>query len=246
MFRELMAPLAEAGFHVVAPDYPGFGQSESPARDEFAYTFEHLAQVVDAFTEKIGLESYALYVFDYGAPIGFRLALWHPDRIRAIVSQNGNVYEEGLGPKWAVRAEYWAAPTRELREQYKSVFARDTVIGQYTFGTPEGTVAPDGYELDLHYAATIDDYAEKVSDLIFDYQTNVALYPTFQEYLRTYQPPLLVCWGKMDPSFVWPGAEAFLRDVPAAEVHAIDSGHFALESHAPEICSLMIDFLKRT
>ena len=187
MFRNLM-PMLEDRFHLIAPDYPGFGQSASPDRALFAYTFDHLAEVMDAFLAAVGVDQFYMYVFDYGAPIGFRIALKHPERILGIVSQNGNVYEEGLGKKWEVRAKYWKTPTQALREQYKSAFARETVIGQYTFGTEEGSVSPDGYSLDLYYAATIPDYAEKQSDLIFDYQNNVKLYPVFQEYLREHQP----------------------------------------------------------
>lgn len=241
MFRDLI-PLLEDRFHLIAPDYPGFGLSESPSREQFAYTFDHLAEVMDAFLEQKGVKSFYMYVFDYGAPIGFRIALRHPERILGIVSQNGNVYQEGLGSKWAARAEYWKAPTPELREQYKSAFARDTVVGQYTFGTPEGSVSPDGYTLDLHYASVIPDYAEKQSDLIFDYQSNVALYPRFQAYLREHQPKLLAVWGKNDPSFVWKGAEAFARDVPDARIVPVDSGHFALENCCAEIAREIRNF----
>ncbi len=186
-----------------------------------------------------------MYVFDYGAPIGFRIAARHPNRILGIVSQNGNVYREGLGKKWGARAEYWENPTAELREQYKNAFAPDTVIGQYTFGTEEGTVSPDGYSLDLYYSQVIQDYAEKQSDLIFDYQSNVKLYPAFQKYLRTCKPPLLAVWGKNDPSFIPAGAEAFLQDVPDAEIHLVDSGHFALESRCGEIAEYIKRWLKK-
>ncbi len=234
MFRDLI-PMLQERFHLIAPDYPGFGQSESPAREVFTYSFDHLAEIMEAFVEAVQLDRFYLYVFDYGAPIGFRIAMRHPERILGIVSQNGNVYEEGLGTKWAARAQYWQHPTQELREQYKSAFAADTVIGQYTFGTEPGAVSPDGYSLDLYYAATIPDYAEKQSDLIFDYQNNVKLYPAFQEYLRRSQPRLLAIWGKNDPSFIWPGAEAFRRDVPTAIIRAVNSGHFALESCCAEI-----------
>lgn len=234
MFRDLM-PMLEDKFHLIAPDYPGFGQSEAPARKDFAYTFDHIAELMDAFLQALHVDKFYMYVFDYGAPIGFRLAIKHPEQILGIVSQNGNVYQEGLGKKWAARAEYWQHPTQELREQYKSAFAKDTVIGQYTFGTQEGSVSPDGYSLDLYYAATIPDYAEKQSDLIFDYQNNVKLYPVFQQYLREHQPKLLAIWGKNDPSFVWAGAEAFRKDLPNAKIVPVDSGHFALENCCQEI-----------
>lgn len=241
MFRDLM-PMLEDRFHMIAPDYPGFGQSESPDRKEFAYTFEHLSEVMDDFLKALGVKKFYMYVFDYGAPIGFRIALKHPDSVLGIISQNGNVYQEGLGQKWAARAEYWKNPTKELREQYKSAFAKNTVIGQYTFGTEEGTVSPDGYSLDLYYASVIPDYAEKQSDLIFDYQNNVNMYPAFQEYLRRYQPKLLAIWGKNDPSFIWSGAEAFSRDVPNAKIVPVNSGHFALESCCREIADNIRDF----
>jgi len=240
-FRELI-PLLQNDFHIFAPDYPAFGQSDMPSRDSFAYTFDHLARIVDAFTDSVGLKRFAMFVFDYGAPIGFRLALWHPERIVGIVSQNGNVYREGLGKKWDSRADYWAHPTPAAREQYKSAFAPATIIGQYTFGTPEGSVSPDGYTLDIAYMSRPEE-AEIQSDLIFDYQSNVALYPKFQEYLRTHRPPLLAIWGKNDPSFIPAGAEAFKRDLPDVVVEYVESGHFALETHAPYFAKRMREFL---
>ena len=242
MFRDLM-PMLEDKFHLIAPDYPGFGQSESPSRDAYSYTFDQLAKTMDAFLQEIGVDKFYMYVFDYGAPIGFRIATWHPEKVLGIVSQNGNVYEEGLGKKWEARAEYWKNPAPELREQYKSAFAFDTVKGQYTFGTEEGSVSPDGYTLDMYYAATIPDYAEKQSDLIFDYQNNVKLYPEFQKYLRDYQPKLLAIWGKEDPSFIWQGAEAFKKDVPDARILPVASGHFALENCCKEIAEAIKEFL---
>ena len=243
MFRELMPELA-ADYHLVAPDFPGFGQTESPGREEFTYSFDHLAKIVDKFTEQLGLTQYAMYVFDYGAPIGYRLAMWHPERVTAIVSQNGNMYEEGLGKKWEARKEYWKNPTDSLRRQFASAYALETIIGQYTFGTPEGTVGPDGYLLDYYYVQ-LPGRAEIQNDLILDYLTNVELYPQFQQYLRDNQPPLLAVWGENDPSFIPAGAEAFKHDVPNAEVHFVPSGHFALESHHTEIARLMREFLKR-
>lgn len=240
MFRDLM-PVLQDRYHMIAPDYPGFGQSESPDRDQFAYTFDHLAEIMDAFLEKLEVRQFYMYVFDYGAPIGFRIALKHPDRILGIISQNGNVYEEGLGKKWEVRAEYWKNPTKELRRFYQSAFARDTVIGQYTYGTEDGSVSPDGYSLDLYYASVIPDYAEKQSDLIFDYQNNVRLYPEFQTYLRSYKPRLLAVWGKNDPSFIWEGATAFAKDLPDARIIPVESGHFALENCCEEIAGHIKD-----
>lgn len=241
MFRDLM-PMLESNFHLIAPDYPGFGQSDSPARTDFSYTFDHLAEIMDGFLNQMGVRKFYMYVFDYGAPIGFRIAVKHPESILGIISQNGNVYEEGLGQKWAVRAEYWKHPTTELREQYKDAFSRKTVIGQYTFGTPSGSVSPDGYSLDLYYVAAIPDYAEKQSDLIFDYQNNVKLYPVFQEYLRIHQPKLLAIWGRHDPSFIWAGAEAFKKDLPDARIVPVESGHFALENCCTQIASEVRDY----
>ena len=243
MYRELM-PLLANDFYVVAPDFPGFGQTKAPGQEEFEYSFDHISKIIDKFTEKIGLERYAMYVFDYGAPVGFRLAIWHPERITAIVSQNGNVYRVGLGKKWADREKYWENPTPEGREKFSIAYAPETIIGQYTFGTPEGSVGPDGYTLDIYYV-TLDGRKKIQNDLILDYRTNVALYPEFQNYLRENQPPLLAVWGKNDPSFIPAGAEAFKNDLPKAEIHFVDSGHFALESHVDEIASYMIPFLKK-
>ena len=239
LFRNLM-PLLEDDFHLIAPDLIGFGQSSAPARDEFDYTFEALTDVVDGLLDKLGLERFYLYVFDYGAPIGFRLAVRHPERILGIVSQNGNVYEEGLGTKWEARRRYWEHPTPEQRESFKTAFAPDTVRGQYEFGEAPGGVGPDGWQIDLWYATQGGDaYAERQSDLIYDYRTNVALYPTFQAYLRERQPPLLAAWGRNDPSFVWQGALAFRRDVPAVDVCLLEGGHFVLETHYEEIARLI-------
>ncbi|MBQ7544005.1 MAG: alpha/beta hydrolase [Synergistaceae bacterium] len=240
MFRDLM-PMLEDKFYLVAPDYPGFGQSDMPSRGEFTYTFDNLAEVVDGFISALNISKFYMYVFDYGAPIGFRIAMKHPSSILGIISQNGNVYAEGRGKKWEARAEYWAHPTPELREQYKSAFAPETIIGQYTFGTEEGSVSPDGYTLDIHYTQR-PGYDEIQSDLIYDYQNNVKLYPKFQEYLRTYKPKLLAVWGKNDPSFIPAGAEAFRRDVPDAQIHFVNSGHFALESCCKEIAGLIRQF----
>lgn len=242
MFRDLMPELADK-YHLIAPDMPSFGQTVCPSREGQSYTFDYLAHVMDAFTESIGLEHFAMYIFDYGAPVGMRLALWHPERIDAIISQNGNCYEEGLGKKWEARKEYWAHPTPELRKQYESVFALETIKGQYSFGTTEGSVGPDGYTLDYAYVQ-LPERAEMQSDLIFDYQNNVRLYPEFQRYFREHQPRLLAVWGKNDPSFIPAGAEAFKRDLPNAVVKFVDSRHFALESHHSEITGYIKDFLR--
>jgi pimeloyl-ACP methyl ester carboxylesterase len=235
-------PMLQDSFHMIAPDYPGFGQSDIPSRKEFTYTFDNIADVIDEFIHAMGISKFYMYVFDYGAPIGFRIAMKHPDSLLGIVSQNGNVYAEGLGKKWEARAEYWKNPTPELRESYKSAFAPETIIGQYTFGTEEGSVSPDGYTLDIHYANR-PEYDEIQSDLIFDYQNNVKLYPEFQKYLREHQPKLLAVWGKNDPSFIPAGAEAFKRDVKDAKIHLVNSGHFALESCCEEIALMIHKFL---
>ena len=242
MFRDLI-PLLAPHFHVIAPDYPGFGQSSAPDHTEFAYTFAHLAEIMTDFTAQLGLNRFYLYVFDYGAPIGFYLASAHPEKILGIVSQNGNVYREGLGKKWAARQDFWEHPTGEKRNRYRQAFAPETIRGQYLFGTVPGRVAPDGYQADIAYAlAGGEAYAQRQLDLIFDYQNNLKAYPRFQQYLRDHQPPLLAVWGKNDPSFIYPGALAFKRDDPKAEVDLLDSGHFALESHARVIGQLILDY----
>lgn len=240
MFRNLM-PELEDKFHLVAPDYPGFGQSESPDHTKFEYTFDHLSEVMEQFLEKLSINKFYMYVFDYGAPIGFKIAVKHPDWIKGIISQNGNVYQEGLGSKWATRKDFWDNPTEEKRNSYKNAFAPETIIGQYTFGTREGAVSPDGYMLDIAYTHG-KDYAQRQLDLIFDYQNNIKSYPIFQKYLRDNQPKLLAVWGKNDPSFIYPGAEAFKKDDKNVEVDLVDSGHFALETHAKVIASMIKNF----
>lgn len=244
MFRDLIPHLADR-FHLVAPDLPGFGQSDMPARENFAYTFDHLADVIDRFTEVIGLKRFAIYVFDYGAPVGFRLAVKHPDRITAIVSQNGNAYEEGLSDGWSPIRAYWRDPTPANREALRAVLTPEATVFQYTHGVADVTrVSPDGYALDNFYLARpgVD---EIQLDLFGDYKSNVALYPAFHAYFRKYQPPFLAVWGRNDPYFLPPGAEAFKRDMPDAVVRFFDTGHFALETHAAEIASAIGDFLPR-
>lgn len=243
MFRDLI-PVLEKDYYVIAPDYPGFGNTTSPDRKEFDYTFDYITEVIEAFINKLELDKYALYVFDYGAPIGFRLAMHNAERITAIISQNGNIYREGLGLKWATREEYWENPTPEKRQSYRTAFAPETIKHQYIDGTQENKVSPDGYTLDIAYMERPNN-DEKQLDLIFDYQNNVKMYPEFQQYLCKHQPPLLAVWGKNDVSFIPEGAEAFKKDLPDAEIHLLDSGHFALETHAKEIGELMVDFLRR-
>jgi pimeloyl-ACP methyl ester carboxylesterase len=243
MFRDLIPLLADR-FHIVAPDLPGFGQSDMPAHDKFAYTFDRLAAVIDRFTEVIGLKRYAVYVFDYGAPTGFRLAVKHPDRITAIISQNGNAYVEGLSEGWNPIRAYWQDPSQANRDALRMMLKPETTIWQYTHGADAAKVSPDGYTLDNHYLARSG--ADEVQlDLFGDYQSNVALYPTFQEYFRAHKPPFLAIWGQNDPFFLPPGAEAFKRDNPNAIVRFLDAGHFALETHAAEIAAAIRDFMPR-
>ncbi|RAS39350.1 alpha/beta fold hydrolase [Paraburkholderia bryophila] len=244
MFRDLIPKLADR-FHIVAPDLPSFGQSDMPARDTFAYTFDNLANVIDRFTEVIGFDRYAVYVFDYGAPTGFRLALRHPERITAIISQNGNAYEEGLSDGWNPIRAYWQDASPANREALRAMLTLETTRWQYTHGVPDTTtVSPDGYTLDAFYLNRPG--ADEIQlDLFGDYRNNVALYPAFQQYFRTHQPPFLAVWGQHDPFFLPPGAEAFKRDMPQAVVRFFDTGHFALETHASEIADAIGDFLIR-
>jgi pimeloyl-ACP methyl ester carboxylesterase len=244
MFRNLIPALADR-YHVVAPDLPGFGFSNAPDRKRFPYTFKHLAEVIDKFTETIGLDRYAIYVFDYGAPVGLRLALAHPERVTAIISQNGNAYEEGLSQGWNPIQKYWKEPTAENRAALREFLKPEATRSQYLYGVQDTTlVAPEAYELDSALLARPGN-DEIQLDLFLDYASNVALYPRFQEYFRTRRPPLLAVWGKSDPFFLPPGAEAFKRDNPNAEVQFYDTGHFALETHAQEIASAIRDFLGR-
>ena len=242
MFRDLIPQLVDR-YHVVAPDLPGFGMTEQPARDKFAYTFENFAHVIDRFTEVLGLERFALYVFDYGAPVGFRLAVKHPERITAIVTQNGNTYLEGVSEAFAPVQVYWKEPTQTNRDALRGFLAPQTTLFQYTHGVADPSlVSPDGRNLDDFYLARPGN-DEIQLDLLLDYQSNVELYGTIQAYLREHRPPVLAVWGKNDPFFIPPGAEAFKRDVPSADIRFVDSGHFALETHAREIGTAMREFL---
>jgi pimeloyl-ACP methyl ester carboxylesterase len=244
MFRDLI-PLLSDRFHIIAPDLPGFGQSDMPARAGFTYSFDHIAGIIDRFTEVIGLKRYAVYVFDYGAPTGFRLAVKHPDRITAIISQNGNAYEEGLSEGWNPIRAYWQEPSHANREALRALLAPEATRWQYTHGVADETaVSPDGYSLDNFYLARPG--ADEIQlDLFGDYKSNIALYPAFQQYFRDHKPPFLAAWGKNDPFFLPPGAEAFKRDIPDAVVRFFDTGHFALETHAAEIAAAIRDFLPR-
>jgi pimeloyl-ACP methyl ester carboxylesterase len=244
MFRNLIPTLADR-YYVVAPDLPGFGFSDAPDRKQFRYTFEHLAKVIAGFTEAIGLERFAIYVFDYGAPVGLRLALAHPERITAIISQNGNAYEEGLSDGWNPIQKYWKEPNAENRAALREFLKPAATQWQYSHGVKDATLlAPEAYQLDSALLARTGN-DEIQLDLFLDYASNVALYPKFQEYFRTKRPPVLAVWGKNDPFFLPPGAEAFKRDNPTTEVHFYDTGHFALETHVQEITTAIRDFLGR-
>ena len=242
MFRDLI-PLLANRFHMIAPDLPGFGKSDMPGR---GCTFDRIAETIGRFTEAVGFDRYAVYVFDYGAPTGFRLAVKHPERITAIISQNGNAYEEGLSDGWTPIRAYWEKPSQANRDALRSFLSPETTLWQYTHGVPDPTrVSPDGYSLDKFYLARPG--ADEVQlDLFGDYKSNVALYPTFQKYFRTHKPPFLAVWGKNDPFFLPAGAEAFKRDIPDAVVRFLDTGHFAVETHAAEIAATIRDFLARS
>jgi len=232
---------------VIAPDLPGFGFTEVPAERGYGYSFEGLASTVEAFTQALKISRYAMYVFDYGAPTGFRLAMKHPDRVTAIVSQNGNAYEEGLGDAWGPIRQYWASPTAENREVLrKNILTLDGTRWQYTHGVADPErVPPESYTLD---SALLERPGNKdiQLDLFLDYASNVKLYPTFQEYFRKSGPPLLAIWGKNDPFFIPAGAEAFRKDLPNAKVQLLDTGHFAIETHGVEIATAMKAFLRGT
>jgi len=243
MFRDLIPRLA-TDYRVVAPDLPGFGFTEVPAGRHYVYSFDALAVTIERFAEALHLDRYAIYVFDYGAPVGFRLAMAHPDRVTAIVSQNGNAYEEGLGDAWGPIRTYWAAPSAKNRATLrKNILTPEGTRWQYTHGVanPE-TVAPESYTLD---AALLERRGNKEIqlDLFLDYASNVKLYPSFHEYFRKAAPPLLAIWGKNDPFFIPAGAEAFRKDLPHATVQFLDTGHFALETHVVEIAEAMRNFL---
>jgi len=242
MFRDLI-PLLSDRFHIIAPDLPGFGQSDMPSRNQFSYTFDNIANVIDRFTEVVGFDSFAVYVFDYGAPTGFRIAVKHPERITAIISQNGNAYEEGLSEGWNPIQAYWKDPSAANREALRAFLTPETTRWQYTHGVADETlVSPDGIALDNYYLARKG--ADDIQlDLLLNYQSNVALYPTFQAYFRKHHPRFLAVWGKNDPFFLPPGAEAFKRDIPDAQVSFLDTGHFALETHAKEIAEAIRGFL---
>ena len=244
MFRDLIPLLADR-FHILAPDLPGFGRTAMPPRERFEYTFDNLARVVDRFTELVGLDRFAVYVFDYGAPTGYRVAMRHPERIAAIISQNGNAYEEGLSDGWDPIRAYWREPSAANREALRSLLAPEATLWQYTHGVSDATaVSPDGCSLDDFYLAR-PGAGEIQLDLFRDYASNVALYPAFQDYFRTHRPPFLAVWGRNDPFFLPAGAEAYRRYIPDADILFSDTGHFALETHARPIAEAIREFLPR-
>ena len=243
MFRDLIPALADT-YRVIAPDYPGYGQSSAPSRDTFAYTFDHLAEIIDKFTETLGLDRYALYVQDYGAPIGYRLASAHPERITAIVVQNGNAYDEGLDNDfWKPIKAYWKEPTTVNREALRGLLSYDATRWQYTHGARDkANISPDGPAYD-QYLLDRKGNAEIQLDMLLSYGSNPPLYPKWQAYFRKYQPPMLIAWGKNDQIFPPAGAEPYRRDLKTLEVHLLDTGHFALEEENAAIAGLMRYFL---
>ena len=241
-FRHLIPRLADR-YRVIAPDLPGFGFTVVPPGRNYTYTFDKLSNTLVAFTEALKLKRYAMYIFDYGAPTGLRLAMWHPESVTAIVSQNGNAYEEGLGPSWAPIQRYWREPTLENRNAIRAALTPEGMRHEYSVGIPNpDEIAPEGYTLDAALLARPGNTDIQL-DLFLDYANNVKLYPKFQEYFRSSQPPLLAIWGKRDTYFIPAGAEAFRRDIPSATVELLDTGHFALETHLEEITAAMRRFL---
>jgi pimeloyl-ACP methyl ester carboxylesterase len=244
MFRELIPLLADS-FHIAAPDLPGFGQSDMPSRQKYSYTFDNMARVIQRFTEVVGFDRFAVYVFDYGAPTGFRLAARHPERITAIISQNGNAYEEGLSEGWNPIRAYWLDASEANRTALRSFLSPETTVWQYTCGVADTSlISPDGYSLDNFYL-TRPGADEVQLDLLGDYKSNIELYPEFQSYFRKHRPPFLAVWGKNDPFFLPKGADAFKRDIPNADVRFFDTGHFALETHSHDIAAAIRDLLSR-
>lgn len=245
MFRDLIPALAER-YRVIAPDLPGFGETKTPARGKFDYSFDTLAEVLGDFVQALGLTRYALYIFDYGAPVGLRLAMRYPERVTAIVTQNGNAYLEGFSAEWGPWEAYWREPTPAHREATRASLTDEAIRFQHEHGAPDAeVVSPDGTLLDIQHMRRPE--AEEIQlDLILSYRTNVALYPAFQKYFRTHRPPLLAVWGRNDAFFLPAGAEAYRRDNPDAEIHLLNAGHFALETHHRDVATLMLDFLGRT
>ena len=244
MYRNLIPALADR-YHVVAPDYPGFGQSRMPGREMFPYTFANLADVIDQFTREIGLDRYTMYVMDYGAPVGYRLALKHPERVQALIVQNGNAYEEGLRDFWVPIKRYWSSGSSADRDSLRASFTLAATRWQYLHGVRDTTrISPDAWAVDQYYLNRAGNHEIQL-DLFYDYRTNVELYPAFQAYFRRYQPPTLVVWGRNDVIFPWQGAEPYKRDLKTIEYHLLDTGHFALEDQGAEIARAIRAFLPK-
>ena len=239
-----LAPLLATRYHLIAPDYPGFGQSEAPPPSSYSYTFDHLAETMDHLVEALKIASYTLYIHDYGAPVGLRMILAHPERLHALITQNGNIYEEGLGPKWARTAQFWADP-QSHPEVVDAFLSYDATKQRHTLGTSH----PERYNPDTW----TDEFAhlsrpgqrDIQAALLYDYRTNIASYQGWQAWLREHKPPTLVAWGANDPSFIAAGATAFLHDLPGAEIHLLDAGHFALDEKTDEIASLILEFMAK-
>jgi len=246
MYRNLIPKLAQ-NYHVIAPDYPGFGHSDMPPHDQFAYTFDNYAKLVDQLLDQLGVKRFVLYVFDYGAPVGFRLFSKYPDRVAAIISQNGNAYDDGIAGFWDSIKAYWESGANQDREAIRWLTTTKATKWQYENGVPADRLqylSPDGWQ---HDQSLLDrsGNAEIQLDLFYDYRTNIPLYPLWQKAFRQYKPPMLSAWGKNDEIFVAPGAEAFKRDLPDAEIHLLNTGHFALETHGDEIAALIKNFLAK-
>jgi len=241
---DTVIPLLATKYHLIAPDYPGFGLSDAPSPVDYTYTFDHLAETMRDLLEKLKVTDYTMYLHDYGAPIGFRIVLAHTGQLHALIIQNGNIYEAGLGPKWAKIAEYWADPNAHPEVLNAFLSFEATKVRHLA-----GTSYPDRYDP----GTWISEYAdlsrpgqrEIQADLLYDYRTNVAFYPKWQSWLRCHQPPTLVVWGENDPSFIAPGAEAYRRDLPNAEIHLLDAGHFALDERTDEIADLILKFMAK-
>jgi pimeloyl-ACP methyl ester carboxylesterase len=245
MFRNLIPLLADR-YHVIAPDYPGYGQSDMPAMDKFTYSFDNLAKVVDKFTEALGVSKYAVYMQDYGAPVGFRLAAAHPERVTAIVVQNGNAYDEGIDNEfWAPLKKYWADKSEANGAKLRPLFESGATKWQYTEGARDvARISPDAWTVDQAYMDRPGNKDIQL-ELFYSYGSNPGHYAEWQSYFRKYQPPMLIVWGKNDKIFPPAGAHPYLRDLPKAELHLLDTGHFALEEDSAEIGSLMRRFLAK-
>ena len=243
MFRNLI-PILSTKYHVIAPDLPGFGYSDAPDHQQFSYTFDNLTNTIQSFIDKLEIKRFAVYIFDYGAPIGLRLAMNNPEKITGIISQNGNAYEEGLSKEWSPIQKYWKDPSEANRHSLKDFVSKEATYFQYHHGVSDSSlIAPESYTLDQKFLDRPGNIEIQL-DLVRDYRTNVALYPKFHEYFRKHQPKLLLVWGNKDPYFLPEGAEAYKKDLPDARLKFYNTGHFALETHVTEIGTEILDFMK--